>query len=433
MTFATATTALRAPQAYALHTFSVIRTRLRAALAWWRAAPPVGLTLEMPWPVRDVTDDVPVIVEMPIPLTPEDDAEPSQSTAPAERETGLRRHERACIWEFRRNILDRLDTYFVCLRRLRRHDEDAYNLFSRIGFTVPNMYRGGHDDAFPDQWPSFGGSLVSGEHHTDSVYPAFVYFKQVAFVSGLEHRRGETRYEFTVYFDDMDELALPQSCYIGVSPEGSCRVLKQLAITRRWIQPGKKNGHHRGPAFEVTGQQWQQPAWIAEGYSDVCDQWKKRGEPLEPEFLKGPEPWMVSLFRMAVRTHVLATARFVVQVRRDGLVGAFGIDLARAPYFFRDRDTTILAVDGKRKRIFHHVTEHTRSLPTQRTTTVRAHYRGLRTFDWQRYHIHLVLPTRSDLYSAPGLGVHITNSPPLGPEMLDSTQVGTRLGEFLQK
>ena len=40
-------------------------------------------------------------------------------------------------WHFKSAILDRLDEYFVCFRRLKRHDRDAYDLFARMGLAIP--------------------------------------------------------------------------------------------------------------------------------------------------------------------------------------------------------------------------------------------------------------------------------------------------------
>src|SRR5262249_4893031 len=69
---------------------------------------------------------------------------------------------------------------------------------------------------------------------------------------------------------------------------------------------------------------------------------------------------------------------------------AFGIPLAGCPKFFADRDLDV-AVDGRRKRIFHHVSSHARQTRGG-TTRVRAHYRGARAFQWHHYSGKIVLP-----------------------------------------
>jgi hypothetical protein len=57
-------------------------------------------------------------------------------------------------------------------------------------------------------------------------------------------------------------------------------------------------------------------------------------------------------------------------------------------YFFKDRDQTVLAADGKRKRIVHHVNEFTR----KNGQHVKAHLRGIRRFRWNGYVISVKVP-----------------------------------------
>lgn len=56
--------------------------------------------------------------------------------------------------------------------------------------------------------------------------------------------------------------------------------------------------------------------------------------------------------------------------------------------FFRDRELTAIAADGKRKRIVHYVSDHARANGQR----VRAHLRGIRRFRWHDYKVAITVP-----------------------------------------
>ena len=166
------------------------------------------------------------------------------------------------------------------------------------------------------------------------------------------------------------------SCHVGITAASEVVLLKER--TQRADVITTQRGRKRERLTRTT-HHWAIPAWLPFLMADNPRQ-------------RTPQVWIADTFKTVMVTHHKAMQRFIVRVRQGGCVAAFGIELARAKVFFRDRDKTDVAVDGKRKRIFHSVREHTRVLPTARTTDVRAHYRGIRSFAWGAYGVHIVLP-----------------------------------------
>ncbi|MEZ5651836.1 MAG: hypothetical protein R3E87_14965 [Burkholderiaceae bacterium] len=69
----------------------------------------------------------------------------------------------------------------------------------------------------------------------------------------------------------------------------------------------------------------------------------------------------------------------------------FSIAPENTKTFFKDRDKTVRAADGKAKRIIHYVNSHRRST-ARSSTVVREHIRGIRSFDWHGYRCNVTAP-----------------------------------------
>jgi hypothetical protein len=164
------------------------------------------------------------------------------------------------------------------------------------------------------------------------------------------------------------------TCHVAVTTDGRTELLKEATISNRRIETGRRNRKHKREIIRLNTIQWIYPRWI-----------------LEVSTLDGANEWAGGLLRFAMMTNASTLEKIIVRVTKAGCTAAFGIDLARGKYFFSDRDDSILAADGKKKRIFHAVRSHLRQLPTGEIT-VRDHYRGLRHFDWNGYAINIVLP-----------------------------------------
>lgn len=313
---------------------------------------------------------------------------PAAEPKPVRQRAGVRRQKASAAkpdgisveWQFRRDILDKLDEYFLCFSKLRRHDPDAYALLSRVGLAVPaSAYMNGDNDGNRRKvtfggGPSFGGVLMpTGEEHL--IYPSFLYFTKVKTPAGIEFAHGDV-YALTAVFDERKRTATGISflcrCHVVVMPSGHISLLREARVVTSTVY---RTAGAKKEKLHLKGVQWVYPTWLSE--------MKKIGETAENV--------AASLFVMAMGTYTKALDRTVIRTTRKGITATFGIDLARCRTFFADREATALAKDGKRKRIFHAVTRHERHVG-QTVQDVRAHYRGLRFFDWKGYKIGIVWP-----------------------------------------
>jgi len=333
------------------------------------------------------------------------------------------------VWSFRDTLLSRLDEYFICIRRLRRHDPDAYGLFKKLGFIVAaDRYlcpdQAGATAALHKIRSGVGGLLFGGFDLKDPdkkwIYPSFAYYRRLRQPPGVQRTIGDI-YSFNVLFDDRvppqhrKHLTSLCGCHIAIPPTGQPTLLRERVIHSDEIVSKRKRPNGRRDRFTRTSTHWGTPEWL------VC---------AASQHNITPEQWATGIFKMVVLTHNESVSRFVIRVRKENCVAAFGIELDRAKVFFRDRDKTIVAKDGRRKRIFHSVTAHTRDLGDH-ITDVRAHFRGLRTFPWRGYGVHIVLPEH-----APRMHMDVTAHviPKTDPRhYLDGPEVGQILANVLEQ
>jgi hypothetical protein len=299
----------------------------------------------------------------------------------AEEATESRRHgnaEGSTRWHFRAAILDRLDEYFVCLRRLRRYDPQAYALFGRVGFAIAADAFWSPAAAPPRIDPSVtvGGVLFPSQPSDEEVYPSFVYFRRLINPRCVQRWAGRV-YELTLIYDWRFNaargyaprgLTQPVRCHIGLDGPDGPVVLKSLEVQTSTIYPSGRRGHRRPEPIRRRTYAWRYPDWLADK----------------------PPQWAPNILLMAASTYCETLDRIVIRARKAGMVAAFGIDLKRCVYFFRNRDLIETTPTGQRKRIFHAVRAYTRTSGAQ----VPYHYRGTRTFQWSGYAVRIVLPSR---------------------------------------
>ena len=296
------------------------------------------------------------------------------------------------VWHFKASILDRLDEFFSCVKRVRRHDPYSYKLLSKTGLAIPAdaYFNPDHPDtraAVRNSQYSFGGMLMTAVEEDDRrIHASFMYFHKLTRPSRVEGFRGAV-YALTVVYDNRASLrhwrsdwTLPLTCYIGVTPDGEMRLLKQPVEMTSQIR-SKSGKHCKRREFTLRSHHWQYPLWVQESASDRETT---------------PNDWATGLLAMALVTYAATISKIVIRVKREGCVAAFGIDVKRGKYFFADRDVE-LARDGRKKRIFHSVVAHDRQIGQNRVTRVRDHYRGLRDFMWNAYEVHIVWPKFSNL------------------------------------
>jgi hypothetical protein len=316
------------------------------------------------------------------------------------------RVEELGVFYFKNVILDQLDQYFTVLKRMKRASPDEYRLYSRLGAHVIPCSGVNHLDEicgsgeplspwFRQTLPAFGAvtyCMASKFSKVENMkvtggrslwFPRLLLFRkyshggeppEVQRLSG-----GATLYVVTVYFDRPDckdlKAGIPQEFPVAILPDGSVRVLRcQL---NGGVAVLAKHGSGRGSFFHIPQKRW--------GIWDHYHQWAREvGRPVEE--------LLTSMFVRAANFYVAANASMIrVEVSRGGLVGVFGVDIVRTPYFFKDRDVTV-GPTGYRKKIFHIVRPHRRESRTGRESFVRLHFRGERSFNWNGYQVGITVP-----------------------------------------
>jgi hypothetical protein len=370
----------------------------------------------------EVLEDEPVTIEheeLEAEAAPAVEPRPARAPAPAE----------APVWYFKRAILDRLDEYFFCMRRVRRWDVNGYALMSRIGIAVPSHDR--LDDELlakareglgvEAERAAFGGLLQTAAF-TDLkryIVPSFVYFHKQKTPPRVQAAHGEI-YQFVAVYDNRADYTGPQECYLAVRPDGSVRLLKQYIECRSEITPrrSRRGAPRRGESFTLTSRHWAVPPFLL----NVSSHHKLT-----------PEVWAAAMFVDAYQTARECRSGLVVRARRDGIVAAFGVPVKRSSYFFADRDVTALAADGKRKRIFHSVREHDRVIAPDRMVTVKTHYRGIRHFAWNSYDVGIVLPSLTGILDFPLASEVFEKGQKVPPGMMGPVAVGRFFDRELSK
>lgn len=382
----------------------------RSSVAAWFSPTAVALDLRIEEVVETAPAPAMVVETAPAPVIPLERVRRSASLRPGDTR-----------WHFKGAILDRLDEYFSCIRRLRRHDPGAYERMVQIGFTVPadawvNPESAKHQIT-PDKLVAFGGiTMPAGEKIDDQVLPLVIYFTKMTQPSFVQSFQG-TVYSVSCMYDDRrrehawrSRLTAVGNCHVGVDADGSVTLLKQCYRSFETFKVGK-----RRTSITRETRHWSYPAFL---YNE------ERTTPQQVEEAAA------NLFKLALLTHIDSTSKIVVRAHYGGTVAAFGIELQRAKRFFADRE---LDSEGKKRRIFHSVVEHDRRLASGRTTTVRSHFRGARKFEWNGYGITIVLPKNSDVlaFAAPGR-YQDEIAADAQPAYMDEKAVGGALAEVLE-
>ena len=291
---------------------------------------------------------------------------------------------------FRHTILDQLGRYFAILKRMKRGDKNAYDLYSQVGaYILPERTNAGYSrDALEPRWlelrPSFGMVLYGSRSQEVKVdkekkfyVPFAVYFKKYlsdrAPTTVQPVNSGDV-YCCTVYWDTFHgsmKGGAPTEFALNISPSGEIHILKILENKNITIR-GKK-GKGRGSTFTVPQRRWGVPEFF-EGWA------KEHGEDVRP--------FLASVFIETANAQIAAANSMIkVKAYKGRLAAIFSVNVLRTPYFFKDRD---LCVNdrGKKKKIFHIVKTHIRKTGS----VVRTHFRGMREFNWNGYKIRITVP-----------------------------------------
>lgn len=280
------------------------------------------------------------------------------------------------------DILDRLDEYFYWLRRLKIFDPVAYQAYSQIGGNIMSsagifaMNREVLFNIHPDKWPTFlmlsfpdNDESKNRSNNDPKVSVKLLYFTKIAYGPFIPW--GDTFYEGTIFYSSKKvRIDFPAKFYVGVSSSGEIRALRS-SLTKSQTITSRRHGK-----FDVFHH--------SIGYPEILIELAQFPE--EIALAETPSGVACRLMSWALNMTIAAETGIQVNIVKSDVVGRFSVPLSRTAYFFKDRDIQV-NVNGSRKKIFHAVREHTRTLPNGRKTTVKSHFRGIRRFDWNGYEI----------------------------------------------
>lgn len=274
------------------------------------------------------------------------------------------------VFQFKHDILDQLGSYFKYLRKMRRHDPEAYDLYSQVGahltpYDAALFDKSGTLSAYwrAGSRPSFGALFISPHEKKEDEHLAtarFVYFRKVRKPEYVQMTTGDV-YEITLFYHDAPQ-ARCMSFHVSVGTDAEIKVLKELQFSRR---------------HGIPRREWAYPDSIilfaSESKKDVQD--------------------------VGALVFGLATSGFEhsqlngvrIRVSKGSVNAVFYVDTKRTAYFFRDRDATVTTASGQKKRIFHIVKPHSRTRAGQ-TKFIKTHFRGERDFQWNGYGVHITVP-----------------------------------------
>lgn len=306
---------------------------------------------------------------------------------------------------FRDKILDQLDNYFICIKQMKKSDREAFDLYSKMGaHLLPYRFlhiREGLSPWWKATRPSFGAVAfaldprqLTDEAKSKSFYPRFFYFTKYQprmAPATIQPVRGENDiYIATAYWDNLSDstgrfgrLSAPTQFPVSIDDAGAVRVLKTHICEDVTIR--HRRGPRRGKTFTIPQRKWTFDRFFVE--------WAAQHK-------RSPEEHLADLFIQTANAYEAANRSTIrVDVRKGALHAAFGVNIKRTPYFFKDRDVSAEREGGKRK-IFHIVRAHERVTSTGNTTAVRFHFRGERQFSWNGYAIQITVPALHHLYLA---------------------------------
>lgn len=291
-------------------------------------------------------------------------------------------------FRFRKVLLEKLDSYFVILRRMKKAAPEDFALYRRIGMhLIGDDYAVARQELsawFRETRPSFGAVAwgLFDNSKNAKFTPKLSYFtKYKTSCAPTEIQpvnRGDV-YVLTVYWDEPEEAkfvgrkrGIPTQFPVLLDSDGSVRILRTRMISSAPIRA--KSGHNRGKIFHIPTRQW--------GYDRFFERWSS-------EHGENVETFLTRLFILTANWFELANMSSMIRVSasKNNIAAVFSVDVRRTAYFFQDRERT---QDGK-KRIFHAVRSHSRTHKSK-SSDVRLHFRGARNFVWNGYDVNITVP-----------------------------------------
>lgn len=425
------------------------------------------------WRSKQVEDEI-----SPAPLVPDlddddyDDSEPFSVDPDFDPKRNRWKFEREDVEQggafyFKRAILDELKNYFPIIRRLKWRDKDGYDLFSKVGAALLPDAALGNLDHLPPWWhdkkrrPSFGAIWLfqGGQEYKDTIGAKLILFRKIRTSPTWVEPTNDQLYSVTMYHDRLHveasgsrwlrrflrKTGFCTPYHVAVDGAGKVRLLKELQtkyhkITYRTITKGlsgsgasektriRGGGHkarHGHSTEQIPYREWGYPEILVTLFEENKSKFRR-------DF--SLERYAIEMFHIAANFHMAEDSGIRVNITQGDVIANFAIDFKRSAYFFRDREATAFARDGKRKRIFHIVRPHPRHLKEQdKDTFVHMHFRGLRDFTWNGYPVHVTVPGwhHTDLIEMTAPSRYIEPDAPVPTDLMDSAELGAFLADTI--
>jgi hypothetical protein len=315
------------------------------------------------------------------------------------------------------DLLDQIPRARGLLRSLKKIDRDAYDYHHTIGARlVPHKTlaaTGSISRTFLDLRPTAGMIYFGGTETKETLPAAFAYFQKYSHLPGVQFvPEAVTIYRVSIAWVSK-EVPMVGQFAIGLSRDNSVRLLLERQTISHKMR-ARRNGRRKAADWTLQRQEWAIPSWLHGWARDTNER---------------AEDKAITVFRLCANFYDHSNDGFQIRAERDGISMAFGVSLGRTPQFFKNRDLEVGA-HGQRKRIFHSVAAHTRTLRDGRQVDVSPHYRGLRRFTWRGENITITAPE----FAARRINVSAIDADEAGMTdvMLTASDAAMRVRGFLE-
>lgn len=289
-------------------------------------------------------------------------------------------------------ILDFLPGYFNDLKALRKFDPSTYEVMATLGgVVVPENSWFSRDllSEFLKEPPLmrcifFEKKNQLKENHKNGKYGVAIMY-MILLKGGMTYVAREGYYchlpvgicyrVVLVYNTDIGSTA--QSFFVHYDENYKMSVMKENKVVSQVIRRSNKAPKGRRGSAEVFHRKTITPRFlidlVAENNEDGSD-------------IQTTDELAATLCNICLSAKRPSEA-ILVRAQKSGLLASWTIDRQDGKRFFAKR-VTGSATDGKRKRILHYVGNFARAVDG-RTSYVREHYRGERSFSWMGYGIEV--------------------------------------------
>jgi hypothetical protein len=288
--------------------------------------------------------------------------------------------ENTGVFYFRHDVLDQLPDYMKHVKKMASSDPDAFALYSKLGGTLlppSTLLASTLNDVDVTSIPSFSCVMLGKDKSKDDgrVFAKMGYLQKIEKSPFVAHDTypGATTFRMVLFYSPQDDpnFSLPVRYHVSVRPDGSVRLLRELLESRKQMRSKTGPWHHRN--YSIPVRQW-----------DISDHLRTLARENDCDVETMAQTCFCLLASVAPRMRIGFQIR---ASKNNGPRAVFNIAAKRTPYFFKDRDITVNE-NGRTKRVFHYVAGHQRS----DGSLVRPHVRGVRSFAWNGYNIHIGIP-----------------------------------------